>query len=248
MTTADARGRRRESGFPVVMTAATAVALIALVALGVWQVQRLHWKEALLARVAAARTAPPEPLGVVLARIPDRVDVDYTRVQADCPNIEQTAFVKLYSVNENGAGFRIISACALTAPPFGSILVDRGFVAEDAVARLHPGEAPALGQPVVGVLRRGDAPNFVTPKNQPGQNLWYWRDIAAMARSLGAARPAPTFLMLEQPAPRGFGPTPTPLPVDIPNNHLQYAITWFGLAAALLGVYLAKLRSVGRAR
>jgi surfeit locus 1 family protein len=62
-----------------------------------------------------------------------------------------------------------------------------------------------------------------------------------MARALGAHAPAPLFLMLESPAPRGFGPTPSALPAEIPNNHLQYAVTWFGLAAALLGVYLASL-------
>jgi surfeit locus 1 family protein len=91
------------------------------------------------------------------------------------------------------------------------------------------------------VLRRGDSANAFTPPNQPAQNLWYARDIPAMARALGVSDPAPVFMMLEAPAPKGLAPTPAPLPADIPNNHLQYAITWFGLAAALAGVYLASL-------
>jgi surfeit locus 1 family protein len=62
-----------------------------------------------------------------------------------------------------------------------------------------------------------------------------------MGAALGAARPAPTFLMLQTPAPSGFGPTPMALPLDIPNNHLGYAVTWFGLALTLAGVYLAVL-------
>ena len=91
------------------------------------------------------------------------------------------------------------------------------------------------------MLRKGDLRNFLTPPNQPGQGLWYWRDIGAMAASLGAPDPAPTFLMLERPAPQGIGPVPAAVPVDIPNNHLGYALTWFGLAATLLGVYLASV-------
>ncbi len=61
-----------------------------------------------------------------------------------------------------------------------------------------------------------------------------------MARVLGADHPAPIFLMLESPAPKA-GPVPAPIPPNIPNRHLEYAVTWFGLAAALLAVYLASL-------
>jgi surfeit locus 1 family protein len=62
-----------------------------------------------------------------------------------------------------------------------------------------------------------------------------------MAAVLHAEAPAPVFLMLESPAPSGPGPQPAPLPTDIPNRHLEYALTWYGLALALLGVYIAKL-------
>ncbi|MDR3513191.1 MAG: SURF1 family protein [Caulobacteraceae bacterium] len=228
-------------GFPVVMTLFTLAAMALLIGLGVWQVKRLHWKERLLAQIAAAEAGPPEPLAVVLARASDGRDVDYTRVQADCPDIETTPYLRLYAVKDAGAGYRIITACRIEGSAYGSVLVDRGFVAQDDARRLRPGAGQALVQPVVGILRRGDPRTFVTPENLPGQGLWYWRDIPAMAASLGAGRPAPTFLMLQAPAPRGFGPTPAAVPADIPNNHLQYAVTWFGLAAALAGVYLAML-------
>jgi surfeit locus 1 family protein len=228
-------------GFPVLLTLFTALGLAVLVGLGVWQVKRLHWKEGILARIAAVEAAPAEPLEAVLRRIPDGVDSDYTRVQADCPAIEQTPFIKLFAVTDAGAGFRAITACKVTGAPYASILVDRGFVLQEQAPRLAASKGPPLSAPIVGILRKGDPRTFVTPENQPGQDLWYWRDIPTMARTLGAPGAAPTFLMLQQPAPQGFGPTPMALPANIPNNHLQYALTWFGLAASLLGVYLASL-------
>lgn len=239
------RSRRKagapRQGFPVGLTLATAVALAILIGLGVWQVKRLHWKEQLLAHIAVATSEPPEALAVALGQTADGLPTDFRRVQADCPDIETTPFLRLYAVNDTGAGYRIITACRIDAGGYGSILVDRGFIADTDADRLKPGQGQALTQPILGVLRKGDPRTFVTPANQPAQNLWYWRDIPAMAQALGASDPAPTFLMLQAPAPSGFGPTPAPVPTDIPNNHLQYAATWFGLAAALAGVYLAML-------
>jgi surfeit locus 1 family protein len=233
MATSEAAGRR----FAVIPAVATALGIVILIGLGVWQVQRLHWKEGLLARIAALQSAPPQPLDVVLSRSARDPDIDYVRVKAICPDIETTPYLRLYSVKDGYAGWRIIAACPLTGGPYGAILVDRGFL--DQRLKLTPGEA--IKAPVVGILRRGDTRNFVTPKDDPGQNLWYGRDIAAMAQALGVSRPAPTYLMLEQPAPPPGGPVVAPLPTDIPNNHLQYAITWFGLALALAGVYAASL-------
>lgn len=229
------------AGFPLGLTLVTAVAMAILVGLGVWQVQRLHWKEGLLARVHMLQTAPPRPLASVLPQLDAGVDVDFTRVTADCPDIETSAFLKLWAVPDARSGFRIITACRLPGAPGKAILVDRGFILQDDAAKLAPGQGRRLSQTIAGVLRRGDKANFATPPNQPAQNLWYSRDVPAMARALGFSAAEPVFLMLESPAPVGVGPTPAPLPAEIPNNHLQYAVTWFGLAAALAGVYLASL-------
>jgi surfeit locus 1 family protein len=227
--------------FPIGLTITTAIAFALLIGLGVWQVKRLHWKEALLAKIAALEAAQPRPVNdAVDGRIPVG-DLDFIRVSAVCPDIETTPYLKLYAVREV-AGFRLITPCVLAGARYKTILVDRGFVSQDQVQALKAGQGERLDQPIVGVLRKGDARNFLTPENTPDQGLWYWRDIPAMARSLGAADPAPTFLMLERPGPKSFGPTPAPIPADIPNNHLQYALTWFGLAASLLGVYVAMLR------
>jgi surfeit locus 1 family protein len=239
--TAVAEAPAKPLGFPIYLTLFTALALALLVGLGVWQVKRLHWKEDLLARIAALQSAPPKPLGQVLSRLGQGVDIDFTRVQLDCPGVERGPYVKLYAVHDAEAGFRIITACALTGQPYANLLVDRGFVRQDALAAWKPEAGAALDRPIVGVLRRGDKKTFVTPDNQPAQRLFYSRDIPAMAQVLGAKDAAPTFLMLETPAPAAGGPVPAPVPADIPNRHLEYAVTWFGLALALLGVYLATL-------
>jgi len=225
--------------FPIVMTIATVIAFAILCGLGMWQVQRLHWKEGILAKIAALQAAPPMPINQALTGGPLGPEIDFTRVEADCPEIETTPFVKLFTVYNARPGFRVITACALSGARYRTILVDRGFIDQNQAASLTPGQGHALTTPIVGVLRRGDLRNFMTPQNQPSQGLFYWREIAAMARSLNAPDPAPTYLMLERPAPDSGAPTPAAVPVDIPNNHLGYALTWFGLAATLLGVYLA---------
>lgn len=233
MATSEAAGRR----FAVTPAVATAIGIVILIGLGIWQVQRLHWKEGLLARIAALQSASPQPLDGVLRRAANDPDIDYVRVRATCPDIETAPYLRLYSVKDGYAGWRIIAACPLTGGSYGAILVDRGFL--DQRLKLTVGQT--ISTPIVGILRRGDTRNFVTPRNDPAQNLWYGRDIAAMAQALGVSKPAPTYLMLEQPAPPPGGPAVAPLPSDIPNNHLQYAITWFGLALALAGVYAASL-------
>jgi surfeit locus 1 family protein len=209
-----------------------------LVGLGVWQLQRLAWKEDLLRRIAALQTAPAKPLGAVLGA---GGDMDYVRASFACPDLERRPMLRMFGVREGVAGYRLIAACPVSTGGASSILVDRGFVSlEKADGAMQPGRAVLPG-PVVGVLRKGDKATFVTPKNRVEANLWYSRDVPAMAAKLGAAAPAPVFLMLEQPAPAPGGPVPAPVPIDIPNRHLEYALTWFGLAAALVGVYVAML-------
>jgi surfeit locus 1 family protein len=224
--------------FSLVLLLVVGVCVAILVALGTWQMQRRVWKEALLARIEALKAAPAEPLEVVLRRLPDQVDIEYVRVQAVCPNLETLATLRLYSVRNGMSGYRMIAACPIAAGSYGSILVDRGFIPREVVDA--PTTPVALERPIIGILRKGDTGGPFTPQNRPGQD-WYRRDIPAMAQALKAERPAPIFLMLESPAPHGPGPQPAPLPAEIPNRHLEYAITWYGLALALLGVYIAKL-------
>ena len=124
--------------------------------LGVWQMQRKVWKEGLLARIEALKTAPAEPLEVVLRRVADRVDIEYVRVQAACPPLETLPTLRLYAVKDGMIGYRLIAACPISAEPYASILVDRGFIPARG-GRHPPATAGAAAQPIVGILRKGDA-------------------------------------------------------------------------------------------
>ena len=244
-----AEASRHRGGLEVVPALAVAFGLVILLALGVWQVQRLQWKEALLARIAALQSAPPEPLGVVLNRLPTpgepaRGEVDFVRVQTVCPTLQQTPSLHLYAILDGVMGYRLISACPITAGPFRSLLVDRGFVADERVGQVRTG--PPITAPVVGVLRKVDGVSWLSPPNTPARNIWHSRNVAAMASALAAPSPAPVFLMLESPrppdpGPQGAAPAPAAIPTDIPNNHLGYALTWFGLAIGLVCVYASSL-------
>jgi len=130
--------------------------------------------------------------------------------------------------------YRQMTACPVSSPSAATILVDIGY--EDC-AWEKP--VPRGGdEPLVGILRKPDPKTFVTQPNKPAAKLWYWRDLPGMASALGAARPAALFVALEQgPQPFGCHLTRAPIPINLPNRHLEYALTWFGLAGALAGVY-----------
>lgn len=226
--------------FPLGLTIAVAIAFVILTGLGTWQVQRLHWKEGLLARIAALQAAPARPAGPVLDAVARGGDADFTRVTVTCPGLARAPFLELYFLRDGQAGARLISACRLGGGAYGAVLVDRGFVADTETARPAVDPADTAPLTLTGVLRKPEHGNLFSPPNTPGR--WYVRDVAGMASALHVERPAPLFLMAETATnPELPALVPAPLPVEIPNNHLSYALTWYGLAAALLGVYAAML-------
>ncbi|MDZ4374884.1 MAG: SURF1 family cytochrome oxidase biogenesis protein [Phenylobacterium sp.] len=227
------------SRFPIGLTVATVIAFVILMILGTWQVQRLAWKRDLLTRIEALRAAPARPIGPVLAALARGEDTNFTRVSLECPGLGSAPFLELYSIRDGQAGARLISACAVDSGGYRTILVDRGFVADIISAR--PPVAPDVSpMTVTGVLRTPDPGNNFSPPNTARQ--WFTRDAAAMATALGGQAPAPLFLMAESSTNPGWAAlNPAPIPTDISNRHLEYAVTWYGLAAALLGVYAAVL-------
>jgi surfeit locus 1 family protein len=222
--------------FPWILTLATAAALVLLIGLGLWQVERLKWKEGLIAAAEAAAAKPPAPLDQVLAD----GDLEFRKALIVCPGLATAPYVELQSIHEGQAGVRLISACKPAGAAF-SLLIDRGFVADGVSARPRVIET-SLPLVLIGEFRRFDPPGGLTPA--PANGRFYARDTAAMAQALkvqGSVRPEAVFAVT-QTNPEFAALTPSAPPAAFSNNHFGYALTWFGLAVALLGFYVALLR------
>ncbi len=229
--------RKPKNGFSILTLILVVMGTVILCGLGAWQVHRLHWKTQLLARMAALQYAPAEPLNVALNHLQAGRDVDLIRVQTPCEPSPPGPAARIYTVTSDGPGWRPVVLCRLKSGPYPAVLLDLGIEKDGD----RPGHA-ALAAPatVTGVLRMAvkRRPFMAMQPTDPGE--FGWRDAAGMAAFLGSRGAAPAFLLLETPA-AAPGIAPAPVPSDIPNNHLGYAITWFGLALALVGVYVAAL-------
>jgi surfeit locus 1 family protein len=224
------------TGFPVGLTVAAAIAFAILIGLGVWQLQRLTWKKALLAHVAKLEMARPQSLEYTLGQLARGHDVEFTRVSVVCPGLATAPYQEVYDLRDGAVGARLVSACPVDGDAYRTILVDRGFVPDTTPARPSVDAKDQTPIEVVGVLRRPERGNFATPPSRPGH--WYLHEVSGLARALDAPAPAPVLLFAESrvnPSIRAL--VPAPLPVQISNRHLEYALTWFGLAGALAGVY-----------
>lgn len=207
--------------FPIGLTLAAAVVFAACVALGVWQLQRLAWKDHELARIAAEQAAPARPIVAVLAMAARGRDVELVRVAADCGPEGPQMFFRM-SADAGQWAARAMAACRLEAPPYDGIVVDRGvFDAARGQTTLPMAALPAPGH-VEGALRR---------------------PLPGLAPA-GLAHPAPYVLVAERESPPAPGVTPSPMTRQAPESlHYvgAYAPTWFGLAAVVAGVYAAML-------
>jgi surfeit locus 1 family protein len=217
-------------------TVATLLALVALVALGTWQLDRLAWKRDLIATRQAQLAAPAASLPAI-AEDWRRWDFRLAIVQGEFRHdLEQ-----LYGVTaiDGKVGHHVLTP--LVRPDGPAVLIDRGWVPAD---QAHPA-ARRLGQiegpvQIAGIARyRGsDRPGWFTPDNRPEQGLWYWYDLPALERALGRQL-LPVVVEADATPNLGGLPIGGRTRAELPNNHLQYAITWYGLAAGLLVIWVS---------
>jgi surfeit locus 1 family protein len=192
-----------------------------LIGLGQWQVQRKAWKEGVLAEISARLNDDPVPLPAN----PDPVDDLYMPVQVSGRFTGEDLDV-LASRKEIGAGFRVIAAFETTEGR--RILIDRGFVTDEA--RALPRMAGE--EEITGTLHWPRETDRFTPPPDPDTGMWFARDVPAMAEAL---RTEPVLVVAR--SDTGDGIEPIPVGTEgIPNDHLQYAITWFSLAVVWLGM------------
>jgi surfeit locus 1 family protein len=117
-------------------------------------------------------------------------------------------------------------------------MVNRGFVPDDRKDAKSRADGQISGPvEIIGALRWPDTRYWFTPNDDATHNLWFNRDPHAIAAAKGLGDVAPFFVEMEAPVPPGGLPIPGKIVVNLPDNHLQYAITWYGLAAALVGVF-----------
>lgn len=223
--------------FPWLLSLLSLVLLVILIALGVWQVQRLAWKEGLIASAEAAKGAPVRPLAEVLA-LPDP---EFRSVLATCPGLARAPFVELQTIEAKQMAVRLVSVCH-EATSGTILLVDRGVLLAEVSQR--PEVTPGDTMPVVvsGVLRRVTKPGRMTPA--PEGHHFYGRDTKAMAKVLGETGLVSDFTLFATQSANPELPAlqPSVPPVAFANNHLGYALTWFGLAIALIVFYAVLLR------
>jgi surfeit locus 1 family protein len=192
-----------------------------LIALGVWQLQRLAWKEGILAQISARLTDRPVPLPAV----PDPARDKYLPVRV-AGRFTGPGIDVLVSVKEGGAGYRVIAA--FQTEDGRRVLIDRGFLPADQRARPRIATTAAI----LGTLHWPDETDSFTPPPDAARGIWFARDVPAMAAQL---QTEPVLIVAREATGDGI----TPLPVDtrgIPNNHLNYALTWFSLAAVWAGM------------
>lgn len=233
--------QRRVRLWPILL--ATLIGTAILVTLGVWQVQRLHWKEALLAQLAANAAAAPIDLATAAARAAEGQDMEFVRV-AFTGAYRHDGWKKMIATFQGGQGWTIVTPAA--SSDGWAVMVDRGRIPGNRVDAFGKpeGEMPIDG--IIRSYRRGQG--LFDPENDAKSNLWYWWDVPAMLADSGfpeGLRPFPYVVQLLPSGATAEYPRPEEPKANLANNHLGYAITWFGLALTLLGVagfYIYDLR------
>jgi surfeit locus 1 family protein len=211
------------------------VMLAVLLGLGTWQVARKGWKEALIATLdkragdAAVALPPPDQWSSLT---PD--NSEFTRVRAHVEFLkarDALVFSGGAALRDDAKGTGYFVFAPATLPGGQRVVINRGFVP----AKAYPA---AVGpKDIVGALRFPESPSWFVADHDAAGDIWTVRDPAAMARLLGWGAVAPFYIEQEAPVPPGGLPHPAPLKPQLRNEHLQYAITWYGLAAVLVVMF-----------
>ena len=251
----EAKAAPKSSGllWPTILTI---LGLATLLSLGTWQMQRLAWKEALIARVEAAAKAEPVPISNIagfVAAAPDGLpdDLQFRRVTLS-GTFDHTSEFHVWSPGKQGPAWSVVTPLRLATPlkaegtTADRVLVIRGVVLDSVkAAATRAGGNPGGDVTLVGRIRFGHVGTF-SKSADSAKNEWLDFDLGSMALKLvpvGAARAgigiAPFFVEAEQATGGAGAPEPRLAAVNLSNRHLEYALTWYGLAATLAGVYIA---------
>ncbi len=221
------------------------LAFIALIGLGTWQLERKAWKEGLIATLDERLTAAPQALPP-LERWSDLdpANDEYRRVSFAAMFAADEALIyaigSTFRPDVSGPGYWVFAPTAFAAGAL--VVVNRGFVPE---GRQDPATHPPPGGPVqlTGSLRWPEQRGFFSAKDDPARNQFFVRDHLAIAAAKGWGTVAPFYIELETPTGANNLPRAGRLVPSLRNDHLQYALTWYGLAAVLAIAFAFWIRS-----
>jgi cytochrome oxidase assembly protein ShyY1 len=228
------------------------LAMIALfIGLGVWQLQRRVEKHALIAALDERLAAAPVPLSGA---------ADWSKLTPDHDEFRRVSFTATYETRLDAMVYSSGSAIRPDISGPGTwafipallesgetIAINAGFVPntmqdrdvqDHAVARLITGKPVAM----TGYMRFPETAGILTPNVEQDKRLWFSRDHLAMAQAFGWDKVAPFYIDLEAPVPPSGVPKPGPLDVQLRDDHMQYALTWFSLAAAVVIAFVVWMR------
>jgi surfeit locus 1 family protein len=219
------------------------LAFAALVALGTWQLRRKAWKEGLIAALDERLAAAPAALPVSETwQVLDPAHNEYRRVTFSAKfekNEDALVYASASAFRPDVSGFGLWVFTPAQLADGSIVVINRGFVPSDTNWKpsVTP-SAPPLGDiAITGAMRWPERRGWFTP--QDNVNIFFVRDPVAIAATKGWGPVAPFYIEQESPMPPGGWPQPGKLLPNLPNNHLQYAVTWYGLALVLLGVFAA---------
>jgi len=240
--------RWRAAGL-VVPTILTLIMLPILIGLGNWQWHRMAWKESLISKIDERRTAEPVSYPAVLAEYVKSGDVEYKHMRVT-GTFDYGRERHLYAPTTASQGWHVYT---LLIPEGGlpPIFVNRGWVPDELKDPSKRAEGQVTGSvTITGLVRLGHPKPWFAPDNDYAGNRWYWPDLDAM--QWGPQGP-PTLLQFNAEKSQAYAPfsldadalpeSPGGWPkggtteINIPNNHLQYVVTWYGLAATLIVVF-----------
>jgi surfeit locus 1 family protein len=241
--------RPRRGGAFWALLLGAALSFAAFIALGLWQVQRLGWKEDLIARLdqrlsAAAVRAPDAAHWAAV----NKADDEYRKVQL-VGTFDHSRETLVGASTELGTGYWVLTPLRTERGDW--VLVNRGFVPPEFKTRASRTASETQGEDrVVGLLRLTEPGGDLLRKNAPEQDRWYSRDVEAIAKARAIEGPvAPYFVDAAVADDQTRWPRGGLTVVRFNNHHLQYALTWFAMAAMVAGIsfYLWRIEPRRRA-
>ena len=234
----------REARSLLIPAVFTFVGIALLCGLGIWQLERKTWKEGLIAAIetrvgASPVTFPPESAWDALS--PDKDEYRHVRVTGRFLNDKQAhlqANLVSSGADDGALGYDILTPLEMANGAL--VIVNRGFVPLDKKDASSRRDSEVEGETsITGLIRFPQAHPWFAPPDDPAKNVWFSRDPRPIANSFGLKRVAPVIVDADPAADKGVLPRGGQTRISLPNDHLQYALTWFGLALVLACVFIA---------